>query len=336
MLGFSPLSDSPLSSLPSGITNYSDILSTGAYTYTGIAVNDVKTSASISYADTLLVGTYTYTGKTVTDLFAHNDTLSKGTYTYTGVNATDLLAKNDTLSKGTYTYTGVSVNDVVSAGSTAYADTLLVGTYSYTGLTVTDSKAIADALSTGSYSLVGKTVVDVLAKNDNLAKGTYSLVGKDITDVKTGVVAYTDSLSVGTYTLLGVSANDDYISATESKGAGSYGKTKKNYIIKKDNQLLVFQSKQEAVDHLNNDEKLSATSELNALIDIDISETIENEPQVVKQALQPVYNVNAMLSALKANAQAEQLLNDRKYQALLAMYEQYLDEEDIEILLLAA
>jgi Uri superfamily endonuclease len=188
MLGFSPVSYLPVSSLPSGITSYADNLSVGAYVYTGIAVNDVKTSSSTAYADTLSKGTYTYTGKTVTDLFAHNDTLSKGTYTYTGVNASDLLAKNDTLSKGTYTYAGISISD---------------------------SKVIADILSVGSYSLVGKTVVDVLAKNDNLATGAYSYVGKDITDVKVGgSTSYADSLLTGSYSYVGFSLSDGYIGKT--------------------------------------------------------------------------------------------------------------------------
>ena len=118
-------------------------------------------------------------------------------------------------------------------------------------------------------------------------------------------------------------------------GAADYSVTKKKYIIRKDGQLLVFKNKQDALNVINNDENSDDTSELNALIDIDVSEKIENTPTEAKQALQPIYDINAMLQALQHNAQAERLLNERNYQALLAMYERHIDEEEVELLLMA-
>lgn len=118
-------------------------------------------------------------------------------------------------------------------------------------------------------------------------------------------------------------------------GAADYSVTKKKYIIRKDDQLLVFKNKQDALNVINNDENSDDTSELNALIDIDVSEKIENTPTEAKQALQPIYDINAMLQALQHNAQAERLLNERNYQALLAMYERHIDEEEVELLLMA-
>ena len=133
--------------------------------------------------------------------------------------------------------------------------------------------------------------------------------------------------------MLGFSAvSEEYLSEIPAITAAGGYEDKKKYIINKNGQLLVFKTKHEALALLN--EETSPIDEIKALIDIDVSEKAEVQPQAVETA--SMYDINAMLEALRDNAQAEQLLNQQKYQHLIAMYEDYMDEQDIELLLMAA
>lgn len=122
------------------------------------------------------------------------------------------------------------------------------------------------------------------------------------------------------------------------KAGGYVDAPSKKYIVRKDGKLLVFKNKRDALNVINLID--DATSELNALIDIDVSEKQIEEPGVAKIArlptFKPAYDIDAMLQALQSNLQAEQLLQARQYQALLALYEQFIDDDEVELLLMAA
>jgi len=166
MLGFSPLSDGPISSLPAaggGPVAYADSLSVGTYAISGNTVSD-----SVTRDDALAVGAYVISGKDVTDVVttagtAHADTLSAGGYAIAGQSITDSKAYADSLNVGAYSIAGQSVIDVRGR-----ADSLAPGAYVYTGNDLTDVKtgaiAYADSLNPGAYLIDGQSLTDSITQ----------------------------------------------------------------------------------------------------------------------------------------------------------------------------
>jgi hypothetical protein len=178
MLGFSPLSSTPISSLPvatSGQVNYTLTCNAGAYTYSGQVATLTYTpgATTINYTLTCANGSYSYTGVAASLKVAHRLTCNVGAYTYTGIVASLNVAHRLTCAVGAYAYTGVAASLKVvhsltcnagsysyvgkdatltySAGSTAYSLACNVGSYAYTGQVAT--LTYVPGVSSTSYTL---------------------------------------------------------------------------------------------------------------------------------------------------------------------------------------
>ena len=161
MLGFSPLSTLPLSSLPvasSGQVNYTLTCNAGAYTYTGQVATLTYTpgATTINYTLTCANGSYSYTGVAATLKVAHRLTCNVGAYTYTGIAASLKVAHRLTCAVGAYTYTGVAASLKVVHSLTCNA-----GSYSYVGKAATltytaGATAYSLACNVGSYAYTGQ------------------------------------------------------------------------------------------------------------------------------------------------------------------------------------
>lgn len=119
MLGYAPISDQPISSVPS------------AGTPTG-------------YTLTAQAGAYTYSGQTAILTRSRLLTASAGAYVYSGQNAILQRSRLITALAGAYGYAGQDAT-ITKATPGAYTLTALAGSYSYSGQAATITKAGGDA-----------------------------------------------------------------------------------------------------------------------------------------------------------------------------------------------
>lgn len=99
------------------------------------------------------------------------------------------------------------------------------------------------------------------------------------------------------------------------------------YLVRKGNQLILFKNKLDALNALNEQEL--DTTEPSASIEED------NAPEAVEIANKPIYDVSMMVDALINNEKALALINEQKYQQFVRMYESWIEEEELEMLLMA-
>ena len=92
---------------------------------------------------------------------------------------------------------------------------------------------------------------------------------------------------------------------------------KKRYVVKVDDQLIVFTSKQAALQALDLDKT---------------DQTVEVQKPLITV---PLENVKALASEREALALFKKRLDLMQYEALLKKYEQWQDEDDIEMLMMA-
>ena len=355
----------PIKTQSSGTIAYSLSGANGSYAITGknATFNYVAGSSSVAYSLSGAFGTYTLTGqsasfkvshtlsaafgsyalslKTASFKVAHTLSASNGSYALTPQTATFKVIHTLTANNGSYSVNGqtATFNYVAGSGSTAYSLSGAFGTYALSGQSATFTPVHNYTLSGafGSYSFAGQPALFKVAHSLTANNGAYAFSGKTATFnyvAGSGTHNYTLTADYGAYSLIGGVATFAFSGQVdEQTGAPPYS-VKKKHIVRIGNEIRVYGSKQEAINALQDDD-LDDVGEINALIDLDIAEKEEVQPQAQEIALQPTYDLTAMLETLKANAIAEQLLNERKYQALLAMYEQFIDEEEIELLLLA-
>lgn len=147
MLGFSPFSSLPFSSLPP--TNYSLSCSAGSYTVTGQAATLTYSAGNVNYSLSCANGTYNVTGQSAT-------------LTYVGApHAYSLSCAN-----GTYAVTGQSATLIYSAGHANYALSCAFGAYSVTGQTATltytpgsGPQAYTLSCANGNYFVTGQSAL---------------------------------------------------------------------------------------------------------------------------------------------------------------------------------
>lgn len=124
-----------------------------------------------------------------------------------------------------------------------------------------------------------------------------------------------------------------------SAGAVNYEQAKK-YIVRTKKRTVVVNSREEAEKVMLLDGMAEENSELNSPADVNVSDNTKNAPESAKQPLKTIkpviYDFNLMLETLQSQANAEYLANQQKYMALIQMYEQFIEDEEIELLLMAA
>jgi hypothetical protein len=218
-------------------------------------------------------------------------------------------------------------------GAAAYADSLSAGVYVLSGKSITDTRSRVDTLAAGAYVVSGQQITDAkvgAAVNyaDALSGGSYLITGNALTDVKTGAITYSDALSSGAYSLTGQSLTDELV--TSVKGAGSYDdEKKKRYIVKIGEQVIVCSSKRDAL------ALIDKQYQDNDIIKQEIEQPAVIEQVAVAEKQSKIYDIDAMLAAMQHQAQAERLAAEMQYQRLIAHYEQFIDDEEVELLLMA-
>lgn len=144
--------------------------------------------------------------------------------------------------------------------------------------------------------------------------------------VPTAAVDGTASLTEGTDTL-------DASGGPQSSAGGDYDDKpkKRKFIVRKGNSLLVFNSEAEAAN------VIAAEAQDALPVEVKAKAKTARKKAAKDVSVDPVatYDVNAMLAALQARADAEHMLNQQRYEAFIAAYEQFIDDEEVELLLLA-
>ena len=104
----------------------------------------------------------------------------------------------------------------------------------------------------------------------------------------------------------------------------------KRYLVRRGKELTAYNEQQEALSEFN---AAIAALEEPVKAQTKTAKIAKAAPQQVQANVQH-YDIQAMLNELKANIQAQQLLQQQQYQQFIELYEQYQDEQDIEMLLL--
>jgi hypothetical protein len=111
-------------------------------------------------------------------------------------------------------------------------------------------------------------------------------------------------------------------------GAGSYG-NKRRFILKHEGQLLEFRNERDL--RLFNDS-----------LNVTAPKQIENAPKAQEIALAPIPDVKVPLQVIEQVANItneanyyQYLVQSQQYEALLKLYERFIDEEELELLLMA-
>ena len=169
---------------------------------------------------------------------------------------------------------------------------------------------------------VGQTLtVQALKATEN--SGGEGYVALQAVVLKVLPVNYSLTGNAGSYLIAANDASFNFSGA--SIGAPSY----ESYVVKKGNKLFVFKRKQDALNALNDDVE---TKPIEPVKKQTKAKTLKQK--VIASQAQETYDLNAVLAALNANAQAQYFANKQKYEALIRLYEEYLDEQDVELLLL--
>jgi hypothetical protein len=118
----------------------------------------------------------------------------------------------------------------------------------------------------------------------------------------------------------------------ERTGAPAY-KPKKRHVVNLDGNLLIFSSKQDALSYLNSqvDVKVSVKQE-NALASVKTAPTVI--PSVKEQV--SLSDIRKMAEDRQALQQFNNQLRRMQYDALIKAYEEWIDEDEIELLLMVA
>lgn len=199
--------------------------------------------------------------------------------------------------------------------------------------TPTGTLATTNANDTLAASGTAVGFTGTLAKTN--ANDTLAGVG---TQTNTGTLAKTnanDTLAGVGYLpatgTLAVTAANDSLDASGTAGTaagGSYG-GKRKYVVKVGNQLMVFAKEADAANALPKPEKKNIPAKRG------------KKPVEAKEAPKPdvaisLDEIKRQADLTQMRAEVDRLLEMRRYEALISLYEEMVDEEEVEMLLLAA
>lgn len=113
-------------------------------------------------------------------------------------------------------------------------------------------------------------------------------------------------------------------------GSAAFDKKTKPVYLKHDGRLLAFKNEADL-------------RRFNELLDSETLEKVENKPQAQEIATAPIPDEIIPLKAIEQVAQVaneadyyQYLVKSQQYEALLKLYERFIEEEEIELLLMAA
>ncbi len=259
-------------------------------------------------------------------------TCNAGSYTYTGSSITLARNKSLTASAGSYTYTGqtvaISRNRALTAGA---------GSYTYTGQQATILKSKLLEASAGSYTYTGQTVE--ISRNRSLAAnaGSYTLTGQSVDITYTpSASGYSITALPGSYVLTGEPVAITLGVAANRGGGIGHSRKKKPVWIEENGQILVFRNASDASVYLAQKKQPEQQQKTASkppskpykpvayeVIDLSMLEGYESRLKAVFAEVEPV-------RTLFDTGQIDLLLE------LARKVREWHDEEDLEILLLAA
>lgn len=290
------------------------------------------TGGATNYAITCNAGSFTLTGSSATISRNRALTASAGSYTYTGSQTTIKRNRALTANSGSYTYTGQTVTISRNRALTASA-----GSYSYTGQQATILKSKLLNASSGSYTYTGQTVE--ISRNRSLAAnaGSYALTGQSVDITYTpSASGYSITALPGSYVLTGEPVAITLGVAANRGGGIGHGRKKKPVWIEENGQILVFRNASDASVYLaqkKQPEQQQKTASKQPskpykpvayeVIDLSMLEGYESRLKSVFAEAEPV---RTLFDTGQINLLLELARKVREWQ----------DEEDLEILLLAA
>jgi len=294
----------------------------------------VPAIAGGGYTLTAASGSYTLSGQSATITKTRIVSAASGSYSYSGQSATILKTRIVAADQGSYSYTGQAATVLKTRNVSAAA-----GNYAYAGQAASILKGWVLTAANGSYSVAGQaaTITYTPAAGSyvlNAAAGSYALSGQAATILKSKVI----TANAGAYSLAGVDATITY-SGAASTGGGSYDEPRpkrRRHIIEVDGRLLEFGSKAAAIRYLDSIKPDIADKPDDA--PDDIQPVISNKPKKPLPAPKldiPLAQIEVSAPNTKALEQFKAQLRALEYQAILKAYEDWQDEQDIEILLMA-
>lgn len=264
-----------------------------------------STNQPVNYVLSCSAGAYTVTGVAATTKAARQLVSSVGTYAVTGVLATPQQQRKVAANSGSYNITGVNNTQTAQRKLSASA-----GAYNITGQSAAIGKQSSLIANAGSYSLTGVSAT----LSATILPKAYSLLG-----------------NAGAYVMAGNDA-DLALPSAERTGAPPY-KPPKRHVINHNGELIAFRSKDDAIAFLN------------AQGDAKILVAKEVKPQAIKSAKEAPINaeisisldeIRLMAERHQALTQFQNQLRRQQFEALIKAYEMWVDEDEIELLLMVA
>lgn len=265
--------------------------------------------SSTAYTLTGLAGSYSLTGGSASLSVSRKITGNAGSYALTGGSASLKVNRKLTGNAGSYLVTGGSATLTKSAGSVAYSLTGLAGVYSLSG---------GSASLKANRSLVGLS-------------GAYTVTGNSATLTQTtGSQAYSLVGLSGLYQIIG---GDALLTFSGTSGVGYDYDTprKKRYVVEKNGKLLVFTNAQAASDAISDD--VQQTTAVVAVKDQPKARQVVEVESTVADAEIDLEQIRAWAQTQSLIAEYTKAINESRYQALLKLYEDWREEQDLEDIL---
>lgn len=292
-----------------------------------------------AYTLTANAGSYSLSGQDASLRKSHLLVGAAGSYALTGVAAGLSKSYKLTALAGAYVYTGNAAAVIYTPIAGAYVLTANAGAYTVSGVAagVARSKRVVGAA--GAYALTGVAANVAKSKRVLGNSGTYLLAGNAANIVYTPTSnAYTLTAASGSYAVSGKDAGIVHTVSAPSY-SGEVTLTRKRIYIKRGKQYLIFNNNEEADAYLVAEEAIEAAKKSSrgaAKRKIKALKVVK--PEIVAEPkldelslLLAKFNVNYDLLELQKNNDIEAL-----YHIQSMLYEMQQDEEDIELLLMAA
>lgn len=245
-----------------------------------------------------------------------NNTLTgdSGSYTYTGNAASFQVTRALDGAVGSYTLTGNTgtFSYIPGAGSIPYTLSGATGAYAYTGNAATFRVGHSLSGATGAYAYSGNAATFKVGHALPGAAGAYAFTGRDGTFAYVGSTAYALSGDSGSYSLTGTEGAFAFSGAAKPAGGYDEARKRKRFVVKVGDKLVEYGSASAAAKALN--------------------KAPEAKPEPVAEV--PIRKIKAQARVFKAEQQVQNLFKQQDFEAMLALYEQMQDEDDIETLLM--
>lgn len=300
---------------------------------------------SVAYTLTGAAGSYSLTGRAGTFQVGHSLSGAAGSYALSGNAGSFKVGRNLSGSAGAYGLTGNAGTFSYTPGTpgaTNYTLSGSAGAYVLAGNAASFKVDRALSGAVGSYLLSGNAAGFKVDRNLSGASGAYALAGNTASLTYTpgavGSIAYSLSGEAGSYSLTGSEASFSWSGAVKGGGYDDDKPRKRRWFVEIDGRLLAFDSEQQALDALEASEpvieEVKPSRRQRAVAKSKRAEKIAAISQVATESinLQAVKEYADLMGRLAEFAAAQQAA---QYEQIRALHAQMIEEEEVEMLLLA-